>query len=128
MKPEVLKAIEELKCQFANSSFTIREDDQGGAYVIIDPVSLCLQLTPEQTWVGFHLPGLYPYADIYPVFISANVKRVDGVAFQAPITAGHNFEKRPALQISRRNGMAQNGQQKATAKVLKILDFLERLK
>jgi len=29
--------------------------------------------------------------------------------------------------VSRRNGAAQNGLQKVTAKVLKVLDFLERL-
>jgi hypothetical protein len=127
MKPEVNKAIKELECQFDKSSISVREDDQGGAYVIIDPVSLSGKLTPEQTWIGFHLPSLYPYADIYPVFMGAEVKRTDGVAFQAPVTTNHNFEKRAAIQISRRNGTAQNGQQKAVSKILKILDFMEKL-
>jgi hypothetical protein len=61
------------------------------------------------------------------VFIGADVSRADGVAFIAPVTRGHNFEGRPAIQVSRRNTAAQSGQQKVPAKILKILDFLEKL-
>jgi hypothetical protein len=76
---------------------------------------------------SFHIPAQYPYADIYPVFIGGDVRRVDGVAFTAPVTPGHTFEGRPAIQVSRRSSTAQNGLQKATAKILKVLDFLARL-
>jgi hypothetical protein len=82
---------------------------------------------PTATWVGFQIPAQYPYADIYPVFIGADVKRADGVAFQAPVTHGHSFESRGAIQISRRSAAAQSGSQKAVAKMLKVLDFLEKL-
>jgi hypothetical protein len=77
--------------------------------------------------VGFHIPAQYPYADIYPVFIAADVARTDGVPFQAPVTTGHAFEGRPAIQVSRRNTTAQNGAQRVPAKILKILDYLEKL-
>jgi len=127
MKVEVSNAIEELKKQFNSSSFNIRDDGQGGAYVVMEPLSLGPRYRPETTWMGFQIPPQYPYADIYPVFIGANTTRVDGVAFVAPVTPGHKFEGRPAIQVSRRSGAAQNGLQKATAKILKILDFLERM-
>jgi hypothetical protein len=127
MKVEVSTGIEELKRQFSSSSFNIREDGQGGAYVVIEPISLGTRYRPETTWMGFHIPPQYPYADIYPVFIGAESARTDGVAFVAPVTPGHNFEGRTAIQVSRRSGAAQNGLQKVTAKILKILDFLERL-
>jgi hypothetical protein len=127
MKVEVSTGIEELKRQFAASTFTVREDGQGGAYVVMDPVSLGPRYRPENTWVGFQIPAQYPYADIYPVFIGSAVTRVDGVAFVAPVTPGHNFEGRTAIQVSRRSGAAQNGLQKVTAKILKVLDFLEKL-
>jgi hypothetical protein len=61
------------------------------------------------------------------VFIGADVVRADGVAFVAPVTPGHHFEGRPAIQISRRNSSAQSGLQKAPIKILKVLDFLEKL-
>lgn len=127
MKSEVETSIEELRRQFSSSAFTVREDGQGGAYVLIDPVSIGPRYRPEATWVGFQIPAQYPYADLYPVFIGADVVRVDGAQFVAPITPGHQFEGRAALQISRRNGAAQVGLQKAIGKILKILDFLEKL-
>lgn len=127
MKVEVSQGIEELKRQFSSSAFIVAEDNQGGAYVIIENVPLGARYAPDHTWLGFQIPAQYPYADIYPAFIGADVRRVDGVAFIPPVTRGHNFQGRPAIQVSRRNGAAQSGSQKVTAKILKILDFLEKV-
>ncbi len=127
MKIEVSTAIEGLKRQFRNAAFTIREDGQGGAYVTIEPVLLGSRYRPEASWLGFQIPAQYPYADIYPIFIGGDVRRADGVAFVAPVTNGHQFENRAAIQISRRSAAAQNGSQTVIAKVLKVLDFLEKL-
>lgn len=127
MKVEVTTAIEELKRQFDTSTLTVREDGQGGAYVVMEPVELGVRFQPSATWVGFQIPAQYPYADIYPVFIGTDVQRADGVAFQAPVTPGHSFEGRGAIQVSRRSAAAQSGSQKAVAKILKVLDFLEKL-
>jgi len=77
--------------------------------------------------MGFHIPSQYPYADIYPVFIGSEVRRTDGQAFVAPVTHGAAFEGRAAIQVSRRSSAAQQGLQKAATKVLKVLDFLEKL-
>lgn len=124
MKPDVATAIEELRRQFESAKVSVREDGQGGGFVVIDSVPIGARYQPSETWMGFHIPAQYPYADIYPAFIGAEVKRVDNVPFQAPITPNHKFEGRPALQISRRNTTAQTGLQKATTKVLKILTYL----
>jgi len=127
MRVEVSAAIDELRRQFSGASFNVREDGQGGAYVVMEPVSLGPRYRPESTWVGFQIPAQYPYADIYPVFIGAECCRLDGVAFAAPVTPGHQFEGRNAIQVSRRSGAAQSGSQKAAGKILKILDFLDKL-
>ncbi|MGZ3236971.1 MAG: hypothetical protein ACXU8A_06295 [Burkholderiaceae bacterium] len=127
MKPGVVKGIEELKEQFKESIFTIREDENGGAYVCIESVQLGERYQPASTWMGFHMTAQYPYADIYPVFVGEEIGRVDGRAFEAPVTRGHTFESRPAIQISRRCTTADNGSQKATAKILKILNFMGNL-
>lgn len=128
MKVEVSNGIEELKRQFSSSTITVAEDNQGGAYVVIESVRLGPRYGPDHTWLGFQIPAQYPYADIYPVFIGTEVNRVDGAPFAAPVTRGHQFQGRPAIQVSRRNGAAaQNGLQKVTAKVLKVLDFLEKM-
>jgi hypothetical protein len=127
MKQEVSTGIEDLKRRFGAATFSVREDGQGGAYVIMEPVTLGPKFVPADTWVGFQIPAQYPYTDIYPVFIGGNVRRADGHAFAVPITSGHTFEGRPALQISRRNSAARNGLQKAPAKLMKVLKFLEML-
>jgi hypothetical protein len=127
MKIEVSAGIEELQRQFESAAVTVREDGQGGAYVTIEPVRLGSKYDPPETWIGFQIPAQYPYADIYPVFIGGNVVRIDGAAFSAPVTPGHQFEGRPAIQISRRNSAAQNGLQKASTKILKILCYLDSM-
>src|SRR5947209_1552028 len=123
MKVEVSAAIEDMKKQFPSATLNTRDDGQGGVYLTVEPVGLSNRFVPNKTWVGFHIPAQYPYADIYPMFISGEIRRTDGRAFSPPVTAGHAFEGRPALQISRRNSTAQNGKQKACDKVLKVLDF-----
>jgi hypothetical protein len=127
MKVEVSAGIEELKRQFNNSSFSVREDGQGGAYVLMEPVILGPKFCPAATWIGFQIPAQYPYTDIYPLFIGEELVRADGAAFVAPVTRGHHFEGRPAIQVSRRNSAAQSGLQRVSAKVLKVLDYLEKL-
>jgi hypothetical protein len=127
MKTEVTNGIDELKRQFASASFTVREDNQGGAFVIMEPLPLGPKYNPSVTWMGFQIPAQYPYADIYPVFVGDHVSRANGAPFVVPITRGHRFEGRPAIQVSRRNGATQGGVQKATTKILKVLDYLDKL-
>ena len=127
VKAEVGEAIEELKRAFPGSELTVSEDGQGGAHVMVESVALGARYEPERSWLGGHITAQYPYADIYPVFMDAAVRRRDGKAFEAPITAGYNFCGRPAIQISRRNNRMQNSGQTAVAKFLKILDFLEKV-
>lgn len=128
MKAEVGKAIAGLKRAFPFSELTVSEDGEGGARVVVESVAIGARYEPGQSWLGGHIPAQYPYADIYPVFMDAGVRRRDGKAFEAPITAGHNFCGRPAIQISRRNNRIQNSGQTAVAKFLKIVDFLEKVR
>ena len=105
----------------------LRDDGQGGAFVIMEPVCLGPRFEPTNTWMGFHITAQYPYADIYPVFVGADIARTDGQAFQAPVTQNHKFEGRSALQVSRRNSSAQTGLQTAKTKILKIINFLDTI-
>lgn len=127
MKNEISTAIDELQSQFGNASIAARDDGQGGAFVVIEPVSLGSKYEPDATWMGFHITAQYPYADIYPVFVGAEISRADRQPFTAPVTPNHKFEERPALQVSRRNSSAQTGLQTAKTKILKIINFLETM-
>ena len=127
MKTEVANGIDELRRQFAGATLTVREDNQGGAYVIMEPFDLGPKFNPPITWMGFHIPAQYPYADIYPVFVGDNVALANRAPFVVPITRGHRFEGRSAIQVSRRNGAIQGGLQRAVAKILKVTDYMDKL-
>ena len=127
MKRDVANAIEELKRAFPSSVVSNREDGQGGVYGVVESVCLGERFVPSVSWMGGHITALYPYADIYPVFMSADIRRVDGKDFEAPITVGHTFFDRPAIQISRRNNKIENSPQTAVAKLLKVINYLENL-
>ena len=120
-------AVEELKRAFPSSDVCSTEDGDGGAYVIVEDVVIGGKYEPSSTWFGGHITALYPYADIYPLFMADNVLRVDGVPFESPVTPGAQFLERPALQISRRNNQTQSNPQTAVAKLIKVLHYLGEL-
>lgn len=126
MNREVASAIAELERAFATTA-QCREDGQGGAHVLLPGVELGDRFTPARAWLGAHIPALYPYADIYPVFMDPEVRRNDGRAFEVPITPNARFLDQPAFQISRRNNQVQHHPQTAVAKFVKIVDFLRNL-
>jgi hypothetical protein len=127
MKTEVSNAISELQRAFPSSSIKVDEDGQGGAYFTLEELDLGARFTPREAWLGAHIPAQYPYADIYPLFMNPAVQRADGLPFEVPITHGAHFNGRPAIQISRRNNHAHTHPQTAVAKMVKVLDFLEKL-
>ena len=127
MKQHVADAIDELGRAFPASTVASREDGSGGAYVIVEDVEIGPKFEPSTTWLGGHITATYPYADIYPLFMGDDVRRVDGLAFEGPVSGGAQFEQRSALQISRRYNRTQGFPQTAVAKFLKVLHFLEEL-
>ncbi|HXE49118.1 MAG TPA: hypothetical protein VN663_12155 [Ramlibacter sp.] len=127
MRDGVSKAIEELKAQFAPAAVIVTEDGSGGAHVIVEGVDMGVRFVPSITWIGGHITAQHPYADIYPLFVGSEIRRADGKAFEAPVTPA-SFAGRSAWQISRRSPNAQVDQQKANAKFLKVINFLQNLK
>jgi hypothetical protein len=127
MNSGVFEAIEELRRAFAPSELTVVEDGQGGANVIVETVDLGGRFEPRSSWMGGHITALYPNADIYPVFIDASVQRVDGRAFEVPVTPNASFMGRPALQVSRVNNQIHLAPQTAVCKFGKIIHFLATL-
>lgn len=127
MKQDVANAIDELRTAFPAATVWSEPDRDGGAYVIVENIDIGPRYAPRSTWLGGHITALYPYTDIYPLFMDASVRRVDGVEFVPPVTLGHEFAGRPAIQLSRANNHTQNFPQTALAKFLKVIHFLEQL-
>ncbi len=126
MTPSVAAALDGLKKAFPSTIVTVlAEDDNGGAYVLMDGIDLGPKFNTAKTWFGAQLPASLPYADIYPLFMGSEVKRADGVALTGPLSAVI-WQGRQAIQISRRNNRMSCAQP-AVAKFLKVIDFVRSL-
>ncbi|MDO4144211.1 hypothetical protein [Clavibacter michiganensis] len=121
----VRHAIDELEHTFPDATVTVESDDQGGAWVRLDPVTLGPTYQEETSWIAFQITYPYPEADVYPLFIRPDLHRRDGaplgVAFQS-VTWGPHGE--PGMQLSRRSNRLNPAVDTAATKVLKVLQWL----
>jgi len=127
MTPSVVAAIEDLKKAFPNTDVTVlAEDGQGGAFVRVEEVDLGPGFAPAKTWVGAQLPSTLPYADVYPVFMTPGLTRVDGQALSGPFSQVA-WQGLPATQVSRRSNRMNGGGQSALVKFVKVIEFVKGL-
>lgn len=123
MKAPVTQAIEDLRRAFGE--VTLREDGEGGAYVVVEEVSPGQIYKQPVTWIGFRITFQYPYADVYPLYVRADLTRTDGKpVVGGGIQANHTFEGRAALQISRRSNRLDPVRDTAVLKAEKVLHWL----
>lgn len=122
----VEEVVQHLRDEFPDATVTFTPDGGGGGNVIIEPVQIpgC---TPASTWVGANLGPLVPLADIYPVFIGPDVKRVDGTALAGPLSSPSSFAGRAAIQVSRRTHTLVVTPHAAALKFRRVLDFVKEL-
>lgn len=126
MKPDVEQAIKELQTAFQGCQFSITEDAEGGAKVIIEDAAIgegCTLYNQDTTWVGFRITFQYPYADIYPVFVRPDLTRRDGRPLGEAITPV-NWEGRAAVQVSRRSNKRDAMVDNAVIKIQKVLRWM----
>jgi len=90
----------------------------------VDPVPLSEIYVQDSTWIGFRITFQYPYADVYPHFVRADLRRRDGRALGDGISGGHKFVGRPAVQLSRRSNHLNPALDTATLKLAKVLQWL----
>src|SRR5262249_23637850 len=102
---------------------TVREDGEGGAFVIIEGVDPGPLYQQTETWIGFRITFQYPYADVYPHFVRGDLSRRDG----RPLGEGTGsaaFEGRPAIQLSPRANHLTPATDTGVIKLLKVLQWL----
>lgn len=121
----VMEVVEHLREEFPGSTVTFTPDGGGGGAVIVEPVHIP-NCAPASTWIGANLSPLVPFADIYPLFIGPDVKRVDGRPLTGPVAATQ-FAGRNALQISRATRTLVTSPHAAALKFRKVLDFVKEL-
>src|SRR5436190_1312132 len=101
-KPAVRRALEELERDFPGCRITAQDDGEGGANVIMEDLDLGPPYEQDKTWVGFRIGFQYPASDVYPHFVRADLKRLDGRPLGEGISVA-TFWDRPAIQVSRRS-------------------------
>ncbi|MEV0168777.1 hypothetical protein [Nonomuraea fuscirosea] len=100
--PAVVTAVAEVEAQFSDKKVEIEPDGSGGAYIVINGINPGPAYTECESWLGFHISPLYPDADTYPLYLRADLTRVDGAAHTPPIVRLDTpWRERPALQVSR---------------------------
>ncbi len=124
MTPEIEAAIAEIKQAFPSSEIEVISEPQGGAYVVVQDLTIGERFIPSTTWIGFLITFQYPDADVYPHFIRGDLKRADGQPFPAGISGPTTWQNRPGLQVSRRSNHWTAGVDTAASKLAKVLSWL----
>ena len=125
MKAAVIQAIEEFKAQFGDPRVEAAELPDGGARVVVQAMELGPPYQQIDSWFGFTLTPLYPYADVYPHFLRPDLCRLDGQPLQAPIHVGNTFYGQPAVMVSRRTRLTGPANpNSALLKLLKVQKWL----
>lgn len=121
----ITEAIEELRQTFVGTTVAVEDDGAGGAWVTIDPIPLGTVYEQETSWIAFQITFPYPEADVYPLFVRADLRRKDGGAhgegFQ---TVAWGPRGEPGTQLSRRSNRLNPAIDTAATKVLKVLKWL----
>lgn len=125
MKPVVESAIDEIRAAFPSSELTIREDGEGGAYVIVEEVELGQLYDQRATWIGFRITFQCPHADVYPHFVRGDLQRKDGQPLGQG-TSKSSFEGRSAVQLSRRSNRRNPLTDTPLLKLQKVLHWLRK--
>jgi len=128
MKPDVERGIDQIRKHFADSAVSVKEDNNGGAYVLVDPIDVGAGYSEDtrKTWIGFHLAYNYPIPDIYPHHVRPDLHRVDGSTLPSGMHVGNTFAgfDKPSVMISRRTTESSSWiDQTALVKLLKIIEW-----
>lgn len=130
IKPEVMKAIEEIRRRFPDSNVEVRETGDGGAHVKVEPVDLGASYTEatRHTWIAFKIGHDYPFSDVYPHHVRRDLARADSAAhgqgFGNTTAEGWGME---SVQLSRRSNNRDAALETALHKLLKVLDWARRV-
>lgn len=74
----------------------------GGAKIVVQGVELGAPYAQSDTWFGFTLTYLHPYADIYPHFVRPDLSRLDAAPLGEAIHLNNSFYGETAVMVSRR--------------------------
>jgi hypothetical protein len=124
--PEVEKAIEEIRVAFEGHRVDVIPEQQGGAYVVVNDLTIGDHYKPRVTWIGFLITFQYPNADVYPHFIDGGMKRTDGTPYGGGFSGPTTWQGRAGqvIQVSRRSNRWNPAFDTAATKLAKVLEWI----
>lgn len=125
MNVEIAEALDEIRATFPGSVVESVVNTDGSVWVTVSNLLIGNQWVPELSYVGFTIGFQYPYADCYPHYVDAALKKKDGTPFGPGI---HLSQRTPlgdeAVMVSRQNRHIMEVPDTAATKLLKVLDWL----
>jgi len=125
MTPEVQQAVDEIKTAFSNHTIEVSEVGDGGACVVIQDVFIGDQYEPCNTWVGFIIGFQYPRADVYPHYVTSELKRKNGESLGEGFSGPTEWQDRQAIQISRSSKRLNPLIDTALTKLAKVIEWVK---
>jgi hypothetical protein len=139
MKAAIEEALAQLVDGGPGDGVQFEEDESGGAFVLIDDVSVGSAFAPTRTWIAFHITNLYPESDVYPLFTDAALQYVGDGATPSQHPDGNLPERMtrgnftilgldgiPAIQISRSSPRRNSETDSALNKLLRVINWMEQ--
>jgi len=126
MKPEVAREVAKLQVRYPGQVI-VEELPDGGAKVKITDRSLAGDVyVQDQTWCGFTITFMHPYADIYPTFVRGDLARKDGQPLGRSCNPQPNgFYGEQTVMLSRRTKLVDAEHPvDAALKMEKVLQWL----
>lgn len=128
MKEAVERGVAEISGAYGDDHVRVVPDHQGGAWVEISDLDLGVPYLQDSTFLVCLLPFNLPSADIYPIFVRADLARADG----RPLGTGFSVaqvswpgdpQPRATVQVSRRT-VGDFAAQTPLQKIEKVLDWI----
>ncbi len=129
MKEAVQTALAAIVERYGAERIRSVPDGQGGAWVEVSDVDLGDTYRQATTYVIVLLPFNLPNADVYPVYVGADLTRSDGAGLGEGFSATSvswpgDPQPRSATHVSRRTRRSDFTRQTALQKVEKVIDWI----
>lgn len=125
VRPEIAEALDEIRATFGDTSVSAKVVEDENVWVTVSDVFLGEQWDPSHSTVSFTISFQYPYADCYPHFIDASVKRTDGGQLPPGMQPAQQTPRGDtAVMISRRNNHVAEVPDTAAVKLVKVINWV----
>jgi len=124
MLSEVEEAVAEIRAAFPQHEVRATPAADGGAEVTVEAVGLGERYEPRTSFVGFRVHSSYPFSQVYPHFLRADLRKVDGSPLPSPGMTPNQWRGQAAIMVSRSSNGWNPNADTAVGKLHKVLEWV----